>query len=468
MPEGVAGCHLRRHAVQHGEFRRSSVLNWPALETWSGSIWGCGSAMFGKVGAWLATALRTVAEQCGLVAPRLRHKGVRRGAARRSERPLFGSRSEDEPRPSTVSPPIDWVRAKSPRGVIDLDASPIIAAMERRALRQIFDRLKLPLVPGMAFAALEKTRDPVAAFKHFATWVGVDPFAARDRNGAALSRMTLAIELLTELTALRNLLTEEGESRILDVLADTSGRDPLSRLRNNMEHVTSAAELHQIGVRLEELRKRGVASRMEASISKLIGDVMGDPLETPKEQIEEGIVVGRRLETALELLAALADDASRDLDWLQRNGNLSEEDGSWCDTQAETFESLVRRIGEALKVDEVERLIQQCKTIRDSLAYVRELVGGGRTRSTEKTPIEKFYAALDVLDLSRGPKLTWQQIYGRITHLRKQHHPDYPENRRTPEEKRRNTERVAQINAVKRDLAWLRREHGDKLVDVIV
>lgn len=424
--------------------------------------------MFRKVGAWLATALRTVAERCGLLTPRSPDKGGRRGGARRPKRPLFErSRSKDEPRPSTASPPIDWVRPKSGRDAVDLDASPIIAAMERRALRQIFDRLELPLVPGMAFAALEQTRDPVAAFKHFATGVGVDPFAARDREGAALSRMTLAIELLTQLSALRNILTEDGASRILDVLADTSGRDPLSRLRHHMEHVASAAELSRIGSSLEELRESGVASRMGETINNSINEVTGDPLGTPKEQIEEGIEVGRRLEAALKLLVVLTDDASRDLNWLQKNGNLSEKQYDWCNGQAKTFESLVYDVDEALNVADVEALIQQCKEIRDGLAYMKNSVGGGRAKPAEKTPVETFYALLDVLGLGRGRKLTWQEIFKHIKHLQKQHYTDDPDHVKTPEDFQRNNERMKQINVANDDLRDLRRKHSDKLVDVI-
>jgi hypothetical protein len=424
--------------------------------------------MFRKVTTWLATALRTVAQRCGLLTARSEHKDGRRRAGRRSGRAFFErSRAADEPRPSTVSPPVDWVRPESGHGTVDLDSSPIIAAMERRALRQIFDRLELPLVPGMAFAALEQTRDPVAAFKHFAIGVGVDPFAARDREGAALSRMTLAIELLTQLSALRNLLTEEGGSQILDVLADTSGRDPLSRLRNHMEHVASAAELNRVGSSLEELRDSGVPSRMGESINKSINEVMGNPLGTPKEQIEERIEVGRRLEAALKLLVALTDDASRDLEWLQKNGSLSKEDCDWCDEQAKTFESLIHGVDEAPDVAEVETLVQQCKRIRDELAYMKESVGGGRARPAEKTPVEQFYAVLDVLGLGRGRKLTWQEIFKHILHLRKQHNTDDPDHVKTPEDMRRNNERMQQINAANDDLKNLRRKHGDRLVDVI-
>jgi predicted RNase H-like HicB family nuclease len=195
---------------------------------------------------------------------------------------------------------------------------------------------------------------------------------------------------------------------------------------------------------------------------------MVDPLGTPKEQIEEGIEAGRRLEAALKLLEVLTDDASRDLNWLQKNGNLSKEDYNWCNEQAKTFESLIHGVDEALKVAEVETLIQQCKKIRDGLAYVRELVGGGRAKSTEKTPIERFYAALDVLGLGRGSKLTWREISKRILLLRKQHNTDDPDHGKTPEEMRRNTERMQQINVVNDDLNDLRRKHNDKLVDVIV
>lgn len=340
--------------------------------------------------------------------------------------------------------------------------------MERRALRQIFDRLELPLVPGMAFAALEQTRDPVAAFKHFATGVGVDPFAARDREGAALSRMTLAIELLTQLSALRNLLTEEGASRILDVLADTGGRDPLSRLRHHMEHVASAAELSRIGSSLEELRESGVASRMGESINNSINEVMGDPLGTPKEQIEEGIEAGRRLEAALKLLVILTDDASRDLDWLQKNGSLSKKDYDWCNEQAKTFESLIHGVDEAPNVAEVETLVRQCKKIRDDLAYMKELIGGGRAKPAEKTPVEQFNALLDILGLGRGRKLTWQEIFKHILRLRKQHNTDDPDHVKTPEDLERNNERMKQINVANDDLRDLRRKHSDKLVDVIV
>jgi hypothetical protein len=215
--------------------------------------------MLERVKSWFGSTLRAWWRLLGL------RNGKWRDAATHSKRARLKESLPPDDRLSDLdfrpSPPINPARLKVDPIVVD---SPAIIAMERRALRQIFEHLDLAMVPGWAFIALEQTRDPVMAFKRFSTWVGVDPLAARDREDTAMSRIAIAIELLSELAQLRDLLSEAGDSRICDALRDRRGS--LSRLRDQMEHVTAAAKLHRIASRMEELPSCILASRLQAIV----------------------------------------------------------------------------------------------------------------------------------------------------------------------------------------------------------
>jgi hypothetical protein len=154
------------------------------------------------------------------------------------------------------------------------------------------------------FRALEQTRDPVKAFKRFCAWVGVDPLAARDRGPAALARLSVAIVLLhelaaliVELAALTSLLSEAADRRIGDALRDTTGPDPLSRLRDYAAQAEATAELLRIAGRMEELPPCALAARTRA----IIRDMTVNPFATARADIEDGVRAARRLEAALRL-----------------------------------------------------------------------------------------------------------------------------------------------------------------------
>jgi hypothetical protein len=360
------------------------------------------------------------------------------------------------------SPPINPARTKIDSTVVDFDSSAVVA-MERRALRQIFDHLDLALVPGWAFVALEQTRDPVMAFKRFATWVGVDPIAARDRADTAMSRMALAIELLGELAPLRSLLSEDGDKRICDALRDSTGPESLSRLRHQMEQVTAAAKLHRIGSRMEELPKCILASRLR----EIINQVIVDPLATTKHDMGEGIETGERLEEALRGLKTLETDVTRDLEWLGDayfDGTLSSEHAAWCDEQRDAFERLIGEItdDDSLGMIGVEERVKQCEAIRDSLSTMRGY--GAEPRGARRlSPVEEVDDALAALGLVRSPTLNWRAIEQHCRTLRKEHNTDDPDHGTTPEQLRANTERMQEINNAMDSL----KKYKDKLADMM-
>jgi hypothetical protein len=344
--------------------------------------------------------------------------------------------------------------------------SPAIVAMERRALRQVFERLDLAMVPGWAFVALEQTRDPVMAFKRFSTWVGVDPLANRDREETAMSRIALAIELLSELAQLRDLLSEAGDSRICDALRDRTGSDSLSRLRDQMEHVTAAAKLHRIGSLMEELPSCILASRLQA----IINEIMRDPLATARPEIEHGINIGERLEEALRVLKALQTEVADDLELLHDaylTGTLSSDHATWCDEQADAFDRLLDQImtDDSLGVIDIEERVKHGEVIRDSLRTMRghskrSSDGGGPRRST---PVEEVEEALAALGLARSPTLNWRAIERRCNVLRKEHNTDDPDHRVTPEQLRANTERMKEIN----NAMDILKKYRNKLADMM-
>jgi hypothetical protein len=365
---------------------------------------------------------------------------------------------DDQPSDWEPSPSINPARMKIDSTIADFDSSAIVA-MERRALRQIFDHLDLAWVPGLAFVALEQTRDPVMAFKRFARWVGVDPIAARDRTDTALLRMALAIELLSELAPLSSLLSDDGDKRICVALRDSTGPDPLSRLRDQMEHVTAAAELHRIGSRMEELPSCMLASRLR----EIINEIMRDPLATTKHEIGDGIKLGGRLEDALRDLKAFTVEVTGNLELLHDaylDGTLSGEHAAWCDEQRDAFERLLDEIMNdvSLGVIEVEQRVKQGEVIRDSLLMIR-----GRRPPLPLTPIEEIDEALAALNLARSPTLSWRAIERRCNILRKEHNTDDPDHRATPEQLQANTERMKEINNAMDSL----KKHKDKLVDLM-
>jgi hypothetical protein len=389
-------------------------------------------------------------------------RGVFAGSTFGGTRPIGGAPADDEPSDPGVppSPPIEPAPPKVHSPIPDFD-SPAIVAMERRALRQIFDHLDLVMVPGLAFVALEQTRNPVKAFKLFATWVGVDPLAARDRVDDALLRLALAIELLSELGPFRELLTKDGDRRISDALRDTTAPDPLSRLRSQMERVAAAAKLHRIGKRMGKLPSCILVSRMQA----IINEIIGDPLATERLEIEDGIGMAERLEAALRDLGIVEADVIRDLEELGKaysEGTLSVEHAAWCDGQRDAFERLFNEIesDDSLGVIEIEERVKRAERIRDSLLTMRGRSGGDPGRRGP-TPEEEIDDAFVVLGLS--PTSDWRAIERCGNALRKKHNTDDPDHRATPEQQRANTERMQQINTAMDCL----RKYKDRLADLM-
>lgn len=426
--------------------------------------------MLQNVGRWLVSALLRLWEWLRLFLSSWQRTdkwhGDASGPKPVSLWPSEGPPPEGSPFDDTM---MDLSGGKSPvdrRGVdhhmVDIDSSPVILAMERRALRQIFYRLDLPLVPSLAFVALSQTRDPVAAFKLFASWVGVNADAARDRTGTAHPRMVLAIELLSQLTPLRSFLTGVGERRIREALFATAGPDHLSILRDQAERVTIAAELHRTGTRIKELQDCVLGGRLR----ELINEVLFDPLAASKDEIEEGVQVGRRLEAALRRLATLEADVTRDLQSLHeayRTGTLSNEHAAWCDVQAEAFELLLNTIVGADTLDLIEEQVAQGEAIRDGLAAMRAAGGAGARDARRPTLRDEIEQALAVLGLPRSPTPTWHVIMLRYRALVRIHNTDDPDNRATPEQLDENTKHMQEINGA-RDLL---KQHQDKLADVM-
>jgi hypothetical protein len=413
--------------------------------------------MLKRVTLWFVSALQASRRLLGLTRDDKRRTGST-GSKRR--RGLRESSTPDEKLAFVRSPPIDPARAKIDSAVVDFDSRAIIE-MERRALRQIFDHLDLPLVPGWAFSALEQTRDPVMAFKLFATWVGVDPIAARDRADAAISRMELAIDLLRELIPLRSLLTDDGDKRICDALRDSTGPGSLSRLHDQKEQVAAAATLHRMGSRIEELPSCNFASRLR----EIINEVTADPLSTTKPDMEEGIETGERLEKALLGLKTLEKDVADDLQLLHEAylaGTLSDEHAVWCNEQSDAFEHLLDEIVNDASLGAIEEHVKQGEAIRDSLLTMRGY-GAGARRTGPRTPIEEVDEALTALGLARSPTLNWREIERHIRNLWRKHSTDDPKNRATPEQHRANTERMQEINTA-RDIL---KKYKDKLADMM-
>jgi hypothetical protein len=373
--------------------------------------------------------------------------------------------------PPLRTPPVDPGR---PKPGPDFD-SPAIAVMERHALRQIFDDLDLAMTPRWAFAALEQTRDPVTAFTTFCNWVGVDAFAARERKDAALSRLAVAIDLLSELSPVRDLLSDEGERRIADALRNAAGRDPLARLRDQAARAAAAAKLCRIGARLEELPPCALFSQR---LQRLIRETAADPLATALPDQEEGVAAAERLEAALQGLKVISAEVTEILAALQSvslRGALSADHAAWIDSQTDAFERLLDEIENdpSLIVVDIDGRVTQAGTIRDGLASIRGFYdgggsggggssGGSRGGPRPSGPAEEIDEALATLGLTRREASDWRMIEKRCRELRKKHNTDDPDHRATDELLRENTARMQAINNAMDTL----KKYKDRLADV--
>jgi hypothetical protein len=363
--------------------------------------------------------------------------------------------SRQEPGPRAAAP----LFMQNSRGTA-APVSPIVASMERRALRQIFNHLGLSLVPSEAFVALEQTHDPVTAFARFSSLAGTSAESVRDRVGDAYERMTLAVDLLFELAPLRGVLTDEGRDRIFNAIGDTGGPEPLSALRSRAEQVTAVAQLQRIGDSLSGYSECSMA----AHLVRLIGDTVKDPLAADKDDIEIGIEAGYRLEKALTRLATLQGQVASDLAELQTahfGDHLSSAHAEWCDAQAEAFD---RHFAEAMLVDSsdtisrIEELVEKCEVIRDSLAVVRERISG---EETAPPPLDEPSVHLAALGFPSAPRPTWSEVLQAFRDLVKVHNTDDPGNRATEEQEQANKARMQEIIAARDYLKRNREQLAD-------
>ncbi len=97
--------------------------------------------------------------------------------------------------------------------------NPTLSLLRRRAFIQLFDHFGLVMIPSEAWTALDEVKDPVAAFRQFATWVGCVPEHVRRKDVAQLARMQIAIDLLVSLHQIRLHLSGIGVNRIRRALA---------------------------------------------------------------------------------------------------------------------------------------------------------------------------------------------------------------------------------------------------------
>lgn len=362
--------------------------------------------------------------------------------------PQSGSAGEAERSPLPRSPPLNPGRAAPDQTVVPYGTG-AIEAMERRALRQIFDVFGLPMTPGWAFRGLHETRDPVAAFKLFSRWVGVDPVAARGREAGAISRLEVAIHLLWETWSLRDVLAEVGDRRIRDALADTTGPDPLPRLRDQLACVTEVAKLHRIAARLEALFNESPdllqrCALFSDRLQPLISEIAADPLLTEREDIDEGLLAAERLEVALCTFRTVHAEVRECLTALAAVP-LAPEHVHFCDQQTEKFEQLLGALegNFSVSVAEIEDYVTQAAVIRDSLMMMR---GADGPVPHETDAVVEIEEALAALGLSREAGLDWVTIEKRCRELRKKHNTDDPEHCTTPELMSENTERMKDIN----------------------
>lgn len=347
--------------------------------------------------------------------------------------------------------PIDSFPVGSLGGVRDFAYSPIIVSMERRALRQIFYHLEFPFVPSEAFVALDRTHDPVEAFREFATLIGTTAEAVRDRASNAWTRMALAVDLLFELAPLRGALTEVGKAHVLEALADNSGAPSVAALKAKLELVTIAAELQRVGENLS-----GFADcPMVANFMKVVLETAGDPIIVEAADIEVGLDVGRRLQSALVKLERLRDEVASDLTALDealRRGHLSDAHALWCDERRQDFEGQLAVLfmpDGANSLRDVEEIVAKCEEIRASLMTMRAHFGDDDNDDPADIAFDAFANHISVLGFSPGALPTWSEVVRRYRELAKAHNTDDPSNRETEEQAAKNKSRMQEINAAR-------------------
>jgi hypothetical protein len=258
-------------------------------------------------------------------------------------------------------------------------------------------------------------------------------------------------------------VTDAGDHRIRAALRDTSGADPLSRLRDQVERVAAAAKLQRTGSRMEGLSRCALVLRMLT----MIHEITADPLATARPEIDEGIEVAERLERALHRLRMFETDVTRDLKELGKaysEGRLSGGHAAWCDEQAYTFERIVKEIetDDSQGVIEIEEHVKQAEGIRDSVRTMRGHPGGD-PGPREATPEEEVEKALAALGLPRRPVPDWPTIMRRCNALRKEHNTDDPDHRATKKQELANNLRMQEINTAMDCL----KKHKAKLADMV-
>jgi hypothetical protein len=222
--------------------------------------------------------------------------------------------------------------------------------------------------------------------------------------------------------------------------------------------------LHRLGARIDELHNCYLTNELKA----LIADTIQDPLSLPVIEIQQGLEIAQRVEVSLNTLSTLEKDVYELLKWLQsafNRGDMSEDHAFWCDDKRREFTSLISDIENAHTIDLLETLIKEAEGIRDSLATVR---GRGASKEesepAKRTLREQIDEALAVLGLSRNSGLTWRHVITQRNAFWRNHSTDVPENRKTPEQYRKNTEILQKINLAF-DFLQL---YKDKLIDVTV
>jgi hypothetical protein len=398
-------------------------------------------AFIGRLVSWATAMLGFGRSEAGAIAPLASAIPLTTAAlgSREPERALSPVGPSPEPASLTTLRPD---RAGS--GPV-AEPNPTLALLRRRAFGQLFDHFGLSMIPSEAWSALDKSMDPVSAFRDFSDWVGCDVERIRRNDSAQLARMRTAIDLLVNLHPIRGHLSVSGADRIKRALA-----------------LSPDAELEQAAQRIEALSMiQGCRSRAEglqtcAAYERFAGIIdaeCSDPLAMTPKEIAEAVQISDRFLRAMHSYTAarakIIDTAEAIRGrWAEKSpasDDLDTRDGILF--RAEDLDRELERNAD-LRVVDVEEFTEECADLCEAIFALYHRYGSDDGPAADEPYTDEREEALRFFGFPPGSSPSNEEIKRKFRAMWKKYNVDDPSHRTTEAQRLENERWLKDINKV--------------------
>jgi hypothetical protein len=347
--------------------------------------------------------------------------------------------------PAPEAAPVKPSESFRPEPAPRMQQHPILQRLRRRAFNQLFDHFGLSMIPAEAWFALDRSNDPVAAFRSFAMQIGCEPERVRRSDAQQLARMQTAIDLLVGLHAIRGHLSANGGVHIQASLRSSTD----AQLAEHASLVELLAGIQSDRLRAEGFRPCTLYEKFLSTVSELCQD----PLAALVADVEEASVISERLLQSMlhySNTRAQIESISEHIDLIwSEYGAGSDEDMDILDGILVISEELDTKLSndDSLVITDIERMADECVAMFRVLndVYSRYADVSDAT-SHDSGGVNEFEEALRFFGFPLDSSPSDIEIRKVFHEMWKEHNVDDPSHRETETQKLENERILKELN----------------------